>query len=250
MVRCLARATLSASATDAPRSQVPAGCHRELRHYQTVDVIRVRLMRDAEGGWVGTEIADEFRGLGLVFVAAEPGGRAHARACRARLADLETYFSGIVAAGISSRPITAAYRVFFRQVGLDPEVDRTPVEQICFERLMRGHFVSRGLVPDALTIATLETEVPIRAVRARDVVGPLGITTSRDGEQLDGVPLAPASLVVADATRPLALLFGAIEAWAARDEPLVLYAPVVPGVSAAIAHEALWLTAQLLGGAD
>jgi hypothetical protein len=204
-------------------------------------------MREAEGGWVGNEIAAEFRGLGLVFLPADLGGREHARACRGRLAGLETYFSGTVVAGIASRPITAAYRVFFRQIGLNPEVDRTPVEQICFERLMRGHFVSRGLVPDALTITALETEIPVRALRARDVLGPLGITTSRDGEELNGETLPPASLVVADAARPLALLFGAIEDRALDDEQLVLYAPVVPGVSPAIAHEALWLAAQLLG---
>lgn len=207
-------------------------------------------MREAEGGWVGNEVADEFRGLGLVFLPANLGGREHARACRARLAGLESYFSAIVVAGIASRPITAAYRVFFRQIGLDPEVDRTPVEQICFERLLRGHFVSRGLIPDALSVATLETEVPVRALRARDVLGPLGITTSREGEELDGEQLPPASLVVADAAKPLALLFGPIEDRPAGDEQLVLYAPVVPGVSAAIAHEALWLAAQLLGEAD
>lgn len=207
-------------------------------------------MRGAEGGWVGNEIADEFRGLGLVFLAAECGGRAHARAARARLTGLETYFSGTVVAGVASRPITAAYRVFFRQIGLDPEVDRTPVEQICFERLMRGHFVSRGLIADALMIATLETEIPVRAILARDVLGPLGITTSRDGERLNGKALPPSSLVVADAAKPLALLFGPIEDQAPEDEHLMLYAPVVPGVSAAIAHEALWLAAQLLGSED
>lgn len=207
-------------------------------------------MREAEGGWVGNEIAAEFRGLGLVFLSADMGGRAHARACRARLATLEEYFSGTVVAAIASRPITAAYRVFFRQIGLNPEIDRTPVEQICFERLMRGRFVSRGLVPDALTVATLETEIPVRALRARDVLGPLGITMSRDGEALNGRALPPSSLVVADAAKPLALLFGAIEDQASLDEQLMLYAPVVPGVSAAIAHEALWLAAQLLGAVE
>jgi hypothetical protein len=30
----------------------------------------------------------------------------------------------------------------------------------------------------------------------------------------------------------------------------VLYAPIVPGVAPVIAHEALWLAAELLGGQD
>lgn len=206
-------------------------------------------MRAAEEGWVGDEIAEEFRGLGLVFLPARLGGVTHRRAAKDRLVALEEYFSGAVIADLPGRPVTAAHRVFFRQVGLNPEVDRTPVELLCYERLWRGRFVSRGLLHDALLATALETEIPVRALPAADVLGPLGITAARPGERLpDEQPLITGALVVADAAKPLALLFGAPPLLPRADEVL-LFAPVVPGVATATATEALWLAAQLLGSA-
>ena len=38
------------------------------------------------------------------------------------------------------RPIPWAYRVFFRQIGLDPDRTRTPVEQLALDRLHDGAF--------------------------------------------------------------------------------------------------------------
>ena len=64
------------------------------------------------------------------------------------------------------RPIPWAYRVFFRQIGLDPDRTRTPVEQLALERLHDGAFKSRGLPDDALTIAIVETGVALRAFDA------------------------------------------------------------------------------------
>ena len=74
------------------------------------------------------------------------------------------------------RPIPWAYRVFFRQIGLDPDRTRTPVEQLALDRLHDGAFISRGMPADALTIATVETGVALRAF---------------DAEQLEGPPLHP-----------------------------------------------------------
>ena len=34
-------------------------------------------------------------------------------------------------------PVPWAYRVFFRQVGIDPDERRTPIEEIALERLQR-----------------------------------------------------------------------------------------------------------------
>ena len=79
-----------------------------------------------------------------------------------------------------------AYRVFSRQVGIDPDTDRTPVERIALERLRHGGLESRNLVDDALTIAIAETGVPVFALDSDRVVGELGLRLARAGEQLGG----------------------------------------------------------------
>ncbi|MCW3039266.1 MAG: hypothetical protein JWM31_1171 [Solirubrobacterales bacterium] len=216
-------------------------------------------MTAAEVGWIGAEVEAEFPGLGLVHLAASVVGRDDIReaaaAAKARLEHLEAYFSGAVVRELPARPLTGAYRVFFRQIGLDPDTQLTPIERIARERLGVGRFRSRGLLQDTLKVAALETEVPVLALRAAEVLGPLGITTSRDGERLGGVELPPSTLVIADAARPLAILFGGEDDPAPHaadhlDPELMLYAPIVPGVSPAIAGEALWLAAQMLGPLD
>ena len=42
------------------------------------------------------------------------------------------------------RPIPWAYRVFFRQIGLDPDRTRTPIEELALERMKNGAFNSRA----------------------------------------------------------------------------------------------------------
>ena len=81
-------------------------------------------------------------------------------------------------------PVPWAYRVFFRQVGIDPDERRTPIEQIVLDRLQPGGFKSRNLLDDALTIATFETGVPIVGFDADHVEGGLGLRLSREGELL------------------------------------------------------------------
>ena len=80
------------------------------------------------------------------------------------------------------------------------------------ERMLRGGFASAGLLADALLIALLDTGVPVWALDARSLDGELGIRVSGDGEQLGRAAAAPAlaagGLVVADASTPLAVLFG------------------------------------------
>lgn len=211
-------------------------------------------MAAIEDGWVGSEVEREFPGLGLMFLPVPVGNHVAAAEAKQRLTVLEDYFTGTFVTGLPTRPITAAYRVFFRQIGLDPDTDFTAVEWIVRKRLARGRFRSRGLLPDALTIATVETEIPIAAIRSADVLGPLGITTSRPGEAIDG-PLPDSTLVVADAAKPLAVLFGHAGEPSrygadAKDPEVVLYATIVPGVAPAVVSEALWLAATILGAED
>ena len=77
------------------------------------------------------------------------------------------------------RPIPWAYRVFFRQIGLDPDRTRTPVEQLALDRLHDGAFISAGLPADALTIATIETGVALRAFDADRIEGRSASATRR-----------------------------------------------------------------------
>ena len=109
------------------------------------------------------------------------------------------------------RPIPWAYRVFFRQIGLDPDRTRTPVEQLALDRLQDGAFKSHGLPADALTIATVETGVALRAFDAERLEGALCIRDSAPGESLPGQAgeLAHGTLVIADERAPVGLLFGA-----------------------------------------
>ncbi len=74
--------------------------------------------------------------------------------------------------------------MFFRHIGLDPDVVRTPIEAAVLERMMRGGFLSGGLLDDVLLIALLDTGVPVWALDADSVDGPLGIRASREGERL------------------------------------------------------------------
>ncbi len=108
------------------------------------------------------------------------------------------------------RPIPWAYRVFFRQIGLDPDRTRTPIEQLALDRLHDGAFSSRGMPADALTIATVETGVALRAYDAGRLEGGLCIRDSAPGESLPGRPgkLAQGTLTIADEQSPLELLFG------------------------------------------
>jgi len=119
-------------------------------------------------------------------------------------------------------------------------------------RLLQGGFESRGLLSDALLIALLETGVPVWALEA-DRVGPggLGIRTTVEGDRFGSVqqPLAAERLVVADAERVHALLFGAVapgHGVEARTQRIALFAVGVAGVPAIHVEEALWTCGDIL----
>jgi DNA/RNA-binding domain of Phe-tRNA-synthetase-like protein len=199
-----------------------------------------------EQGWVAPHIAAEFPGLGLAWVEvrARPGRASDA--VRRRLRDLSDRFYGSHAIHMRERPIPWAYRVFFRQIGLDPDRTRTPVEQLALDRLHDGAFVSRGMPADALTIATVETGVALRAFDAARLNGRLCIRDSAPGESLPGKPgeLAQGTLTIADEDAPLELLFGGTAA-EEQLEPgtsrIAVVAVQVKGVPQAAIDEALWI---------
>jgi DNA/RNA-binding domain of Phe-tRNA-synthetase-like protein len=199
-------------------------------------------------GWVAPHIAEEFPGLGLAWVEVEAGPGKSPEAVRRRLRELSDRFYGAHAIRMRERPIPWAYRVFFRQIGLDPDQTRTPVEQLAFERLHDGAFLSAGLPTDALTIATVETGVALRAFDADRVEGRICIRDSAPGETLPdrGGDLAQGTLVLADELRPVGLLFGEtapahrVEPGARRIAVVAIQVNAVPQIAV---EEALWMAA-------
>jgi DNA/RNA-binding domain of Phe-tRNA-synthetase-like protein len=209
-------------------------------------------------GWLPPEIEQELPGLRLLYTEVEV---ARARSVTGdsppdieeRLRGLSNRVRGARAIGIRREPIPAAYRVFFRQVGIDPDLQRTPIEAAVLERMLRGGFLTGGMLDDILLISLLDTGIPVWALDAERVDGPLGIRTSTDGEQLgrsEDPPLLPhGRLVVADAGGPLAVLFGDRAPGHgphAKTRRLTLYAVLVPGVPDLYAEEALWSSASAL----
>ncbi|HEU4945510.1 MAG TPA: hypothetical protein VFT10_10165, partial [Solirubrobacterales bacterium] len=124
-------------------------------------------------GWVAPHVAAEFPGLGIAWIEVDGRPGRSPEPVRRRLRDLSDRFYGAHAIHLRERPIPWAYRVFFRQIGLDPDHTRTPVEQLVLDRLQEGGFTTKGLPADALTVATMETGVALRALDAERLQGRL-----------------------------------------------------------------------------
>jgi DNA/RNA-binding domain of Phe-tRNA-synthetase-like protein len=205
-------------------------------------------------GWVAPHIASEFPGLGVAWVEVDAKPGKSPEPVRHRLRDLSDRTYGSQAIRLRERPIPWAYRVFFRQIGLDPDRTRTPVEQLTLERLHDGGFRSKGLPRDALDIAIVETGVALRAFDAERVEGRLCIRDSAPGESLSDAPgdLAKGTLVIADEARPLGLLFGPTADGAAVDRTsrrIAVAAVQVKGVPQIAVEEALWMAGATLEAA-
>ncbi len=208
---------------------------------------------EARQGWIAAELAEEFPGLALLELTVERGSGRSGREVKERLRVLSDRFAGAQAVNLRQQPIPWAYRVFYRHIGLDPDEQLTPVEALALERMKKGAFRSSNLLDDALTIATIESGVAMRAFDADRVSGPLGIRLSAPGEALAGRPgeLPQGTLVIADAERPLALLFGALAAGRGvrpKTRRTTLVAIGVSGVPAIAVEEALWLAAGVMRG--
>lgn len=204
-------------------------------------------------GWMAAELAQEFPGLALLELTVDRGSGRSGREVKERLRVLSDRFAGAQAVNLRQQPIPWAYRVFYRHIGLDPDEQLTQVEELALKRMKQGAFRSDNLLDDALTIATIESGVATRAFDADRVTGPLGIRLSAPGEELEGRPgeLPEGTLVIADAERPLALLFGALAAGrgvTSKTKRTTLVAIGVSGVPAIAVEEALWLAAGVMRG--
>jgi DNA/RNA-binding domain of Phe-tRNA-synthetase-like protein len=205
-------------------------------------------------GWVAPHVAAEFPGLGISWIEVDGRPGRSPEPVERRLSETSNRFYGAHAIHMRERPIPWAYRVFFRQIGLDPDRTRTPVEQLALDRLQDGGFKTRGLPADALTIATVETGIALRAFDVERLDGALCIRDSAPGESLEGRPgeLSHGTLVIADGRAPAGLLFGATGAGCGvgRSTRRIAVAAVqVDGVPQIAVDEALWMVAATLEAA-
>ncbi len=205
-------------------------------------------------GFVEPGIQAEFPGLRLDWMTVQASARASPRELKERLRQLSSRYRGGNVIAMRTWPIPHAYRAFFRQIGLDPDVTRIPSEQAAVDRLLHGQFRPRNLVDDALLIAVVETGIPVWALNAELLApGGLGIRATVGGDRLgcteSGHYLPPGRLAVADRRNVHALLFGEPAPGHGVDRrctEIVLFSVAVDGVPAIHVEEALWVCVDAL----
>jgi DNA/RNA-binding domain of Phe-tRNA-synthetase-like protein len=205
-------------------------------------------------GFVAPEVRAEFPGLRLQYVTIPGRRRPSPPALVARLRELSNRYRGATVVAMRTKPVPHAFRAFFHQIGLDPDVRRIPSEEAAVDRLLHGGFRSVDLISDACLVALIETGVPVWALDA-DLVDDagLGIRTaagSQAGAGGDDPSPAPGSLVVADGSAVHAELFADPapgHGIAARTRRVTLFSVAVDGVPAIHIEEALWCALTALG---
>jgi hypothetical protein len=192
-------------------------------------------------GIVAPEVRDEFPGLRLQHITVAVRRRPSPPEIVARLRELSNRYRGAGVVTMRTKPIPQAFRAFFRQIGLDPDVRRIPSEDVAVSRLLHGEFRTVDLISDACLIALIETGVPVWALDA-DVVNETGL----------GIAIAAGALVVADGVAVHAELFAdppAGHGVGSRTRRVTLFGVAVDGVPAIHLDEALWCALDALGAA-
>ncbi len=206
-------------------------------------------------GYLAPEVRAEFPGLRLESVTVAARRRPSPPEVIRRLRHLSDRYRGAGVVAMRTRPVPHAFRSFFRQIGLDPDIRRTPSEEAAVARLLHGTFDSIDLIRDACLVALIETDIPVWALDAAavDDIG-LGIRTATEDDvcaRRGGIAPTPGSLVVADGQSVHAVLFedpvpghgvGSQTRW------VTLFAIAVDGVPAIHSEEALWCATEVLGG--
>lgn len=209
-------------------------------------------VRDGE---VDPALAAEWPGLRLAWTAFEAVPGPSPPELRERLRRLSDAFRGPQAIAMRRQPIPQAYRIFYRHIGLEPDEQRIPVEALAVDRMKHGGFRSRSLLDDAITIAVMDTSVPVWALDGAHMEGDPRLRAASEGEPLgrgEGAEALPAGrLVVADGGGPLAVLFGDISpahGVTRNTRSIVLFSVAVPGVPAIHTEEALWTVWDIVAG--
>ena len=208
-------------------------------------------------GLVAADVAAELPGLRLRWLTARARPGPSPPALIRRLRELSNRYRGINVVTMRTEPIPHAYRSFFRQIGLDPDVDRIPGERAAVQRLLHGGFRSVDRVSDACLVALIETGVAVWALDAA-ALAPGGLEIRLAGSPAAEAPpradcgagvVPRGSLVVADPRSVHALLFSdPLPAGAVGPGTIVvtLFSIGVPGVPEIHLEEALWLAAEQL----
>lgn len=212
---------------------------------------------EPRAGTVESAVADEHPELRLWWLPVRIPTRHGSPQLRARLRSMSDRLRGPQAIALRGQPIPQAYRVFYRHIGLDPDVQRVPIEAVVLQRLQAGEFKPYSLLQDAVTVAVMETSVGVWALDASGVAGPLRLRGAREHEPLGRrdprAPWLPAGrLVIADDVGTLAVLFGEVAPGhlaTPETRDVVLFSVQVGGVSMVSVAEALWTVADLAAGA-
>jgi DNA/RNA-binding domain of Phe-tRNA-synthetase-like protein len=190
---------------------------------------------------IDPRVAEEHPGLRVWTARVDARVGRTPRELRERLRLAADRYRGAQAVTLRTRPVPAAYRVLFHHLGLDPDVTRTPLEELVVDRLLHGGFASRGLPVDALALALLETGVPVWAVDA-DRTGALTLAPGDDGR-----------LVLRDDAGTVAVLFAPPVAGRVPTRAttaMLLIAVQAPGVEDIFVEESLWTAAAAMPTID
>ncbi|MDA0165763.1 hypothetical protein OM076_36190 [Solirubrobacter ginsenosidimutans] len=145
------------------------------------------------------------------------------RTLRRRLNTLSDRHGGARAITQSTREIPQAYRARYG-------IERSPAEELTIKRLIRGQYRSRGVLRDALLLATVDTEVGVWAL---------------DADRVSGAPHIVDD-TVADDAGTLAPLFADPKSVTRATRRLVLYAVTAPGIPDLAIEEALYAAWDVL----
>ena len=206
-----------------------------------------------ERAGVAADLAAEFPRLALYTITFDGRSGHSPAAVKQRLKEMSNRITGPKAIQMRQEAVPWAYRVFFRQVGIDPDERRTPAEQVVLDRLKHGGFRSRSLLDDAMTIATVETGVPVVAFDAERIEPPLHLRLAEPDELMGsaGRPLSSGQIVIADAQRPIAVLFADLDperGVTTQTRRMTVAAVQVEGVPDISVEEALWTVEEIVTG--
>ena len=196
--------------------------------------------RQISPGWIAAPVAAEFPELRVASLEARCVDPQSDPGVAERLGLLASRFNGRQAIEMRQAAVTAAYRAFYRQIGINPEEQRTPAERAALDRLLSGGNQPQGRVADALLLALLETGVPVYCFDPALVDGPVGIDLTKSG-----------TLVLADDVQELGELFSEADNRfhaSPNQRDLLLVAVGAPGVPRITIDESLWLAESALTG--
>lgn len=211
--------------------------------------------RAVAAGAIAPELADELPGLALAYVRVAASAGRSPTAVRRRLRELADRLGGAHVVEARRDEVPWAYRMLWHRLGIDPDVEHTPVERLLRDRIQHGGLRGHGLPADAIALATLETGVPLVALDAGAVVGRPVLRRAGAGESLAGEPeieLRAGEAIYADEWRPLARVAGGpLAAGCAptrRTAAMLLCAPAPATVGEIVVEEALDIAASVLEG--